>query len=563
MIERLRLTNVGVITDAELDLGPGFIAVTGETGAGKTMVLTGIALLTGAKVDSSVIRAGATSCTAEGDFELSGPSTNHVRERIEEAGGIVEDDIALLSRTLVKAGRGRAVVGGRSTPVTVLAELSSKLVAVHGQRDQARLLAEAEQRKALDLYGGHDTAVAKYRDAFAAWRGLEKELAAAKQASTMGRHELEYLQSGVSEIEGVAPEPREDEALAAKLDRLGNAQELVEAAHLALSQLRDEHGAADSVRTAEQSLTRASIHDPGLQAFVARADEIAQLLDALNTDLEAYAAGLDAHPEVLHALELRRSELNALKRKFGPTLEDVLVWFESSQRRILEIDTSPEKLAALGEAVHRARIDVDVCGATLTQARLNAAKSFAAAVTAELHGLAMPNARVLVHIEPRDVPAASGCDHVSIMMATHKDDSERPIGAGASGGELSRIMLAVEVVLASHDPVPTFVFDEVDAGVGGKAAVEIGRRLARLAAHAQVIVVTHLPQVAAFADRHIVVTKAQDGLVNVANVKQVEGDTRVAELARMMAGQEDSVTGAAHAEELLTIADALKREISA
>lgn len=558
MIERLRLSNIGVIVDAEVELGPGFVAVTGETGAGKTMIMTGIAALTGAKLDASVIRSGTQSAVVEGEFSHPGEI---VLSRIQDAGGVVDDELALFSRSLVRTGRGRAVVGGRTVPIAVLTELAESLVAVHGQRDQARLLQESQQREALDEYSGSANLVAEYRGAYLSWRELADTLADLEATATSDGHELALLQAGIAEIDSVDPQPEEDEKLAAQLDRLGNAAELAEYAQRALFALRDE--ATESLRLAEQALQRASVHDPSVQDLVIRTDEVVVLAESLARDLDAYATELDADPSTIDALESRRAALNALKRKFGPSLAEVHQWYERAQRRVLALDTSPERIAALREAVDAARTQLQRCGEALHERRRRGAHAFAAAVTAELVALAMPNARIEVNVEPLSEPASHGMDRVRILMATHEGDTPRPIGKGASGGELSRIMLAVEVVLGSHHPVPTFVFDEVDAGVGGRAAVEVGKRLAALARHAQVIVVTHLPQVAAFADTHIVVTKATDGQVNEANVGAVTGGARIAELARMMAGQDGSATGAAHASELLESADALKREMSA
>ena len=560
VIERLRLQNVGVITDAELALGPGFVAVTGETGAGKTMVLTGIAMVTGAKIDSTVIRSGADAAFVEAEFARV-PSS--VAERIEDAGGAVDEDVAIVSRSISRAGRGRAVLGGRTSPIAVLAELADSLVAVHGQRDQARLLRESQQREALDGFGHTTSLLDEYRTAYDEWRRLSQALEALETSASHDGHELALLQSGVAEIHELAVLPHEDELLAAQLDRLQNAAELAEQVQFALTSLRDENGAADHVRSAERALTRASQHDPALQALVTRLDELAVLMDQLSSELDEYVRELDVDSGTLDAMETRRAALNAVKRKFGPTLADVQLWCERAQSRMLELDSSPERIAALRQECTAARTKLQQHGEVLHAARERAAVAFAAAVTAELRGLAMPTASVSISLTELDEPGPHGLERVELTMATHEGDTPRPIGKGASGGELSRIMLAVEVVLGAHQPVPTFVFDEVDAGVGGKAAVEIGRRLAMLSRHAQVIVVTHLPQVAAFADTHIVVTKSSDGHVLEANVHPVTDGARLMELARMMAGQEGSATGEAHAAELLASADALKREMSA
>ncbi|WP_328621846.1 DNA repair protein RecN [Streptomyces sp. NBC_00354] len=574
VLEEMRIRSLGVIDDAVVELSPGFTAVTGETGAGKTMVVTSLGLLLGGRADPALVRIGAKAAVVEGRIVLRPGAPAAVRA--EEAGAELEDGTLLISRTVSAEGRSRAHVGGRSVPVGLLGELADDLVAVHGQTDQQGLLRPARQRQALDRYAGDAVAVPleKYGAAYRRLRAVAVELDEITTRARERAQEADLLRFGLEEIAAVEPLAGEDVELAAEAERLGHAESLASAAQIAHAALagnvEDPEGvdANTLVAGAHRALDAVRSHDAALGALAERIGELGILLADVAGELAGYADDLDADPLRLAAVEERRAALTQLTRKYGDSIDSVLEWAERGSARLLELDGDDERITELTAERDGLRAELSLLAQALTDARVEAAMRFASAVTEELASLAMPHARVTIDIrqveDPEGVevdgrPVAygpSGTDEVELLLAPHPGAQPRPIAKGASGGELSRVMLAVEVVFAGSDPVPTYLFDEVDAGVGGKAAVEVGRRLAKLAKSAQVVVVTHLPQVAAFADRQLLVEKTNDGSVTRSGVKVLEGEDRVRELSRMLAGHEDSVSARAHAEELLAAARA-------
>ncbi|MEU6230235.1 DNA repair protein RecN [Streptomyces sp. NPDC047042] len=574
VLEEMRIRSLGVIDDAVVELSPGFTAVTGETGAGKTMVVTSLGLLLGGRADAALVRIGARNAVVEGRITV--PPGGSAVVRAEEAGAELDDGALLISRTVSAEGRSRAHLGGRSVPVGVLAELADELVAVHGQTDQQGLLKLSRQRAALDRYAGDAVAapLTKYAEAYRRLRAVAGELDEITTRARERAQEADMLRYGLDEIAAVEPRAGEDAELAEEAERLGHAEALASAATVAHAALagnpEDPEGidAATLVAGAHRALEAVRSHDSALAALADRIGEVGILLGDVAGELAGYADDLDADPLRLAAVEERRAALTALTRKYGSDVAGVLAWAEKGAARLLELDGDDERIGELTAERDSLRGELSGMAQALTDARTEAASRFAAAVTAELASLAMPHARVSFDIRQTEDPEGvevdgrtvaygpSGADEVELLLAPHPGAPARPIAKGASGGELSRVMLAVEVVFAGTDPVPTYLFDEVDAGVGGKAAVEIGRRLAKLAKSAQVVVVTHLPQVAAFADRQLLVEKTNDGSVTRSGVKVLEGEERVRELSRMLAGQEDSETARAHAEELLAAARA-------
>ncbi|MFE6848582.1 DNA repair protein RecN [Streptomyces sp. NPDC057686] len=570
----MRIRSLGVIDDAVVELSPGFTAVTGETGAGKTMVVTSLGLLLGGRADPALVRIGAKAAVVEGRIVM--PPGAPAAVRAQEAGAELDDGALLISRTVSAEGRSRAHVGGRSVPVGLLGELADDLVAVHGQTDQQGLLRPARQRQALDRYAGDAVAVPleKYGAAYRRLRTVAVELEEITTRARERAQEADLLRFGLEEIAAVEPLAGEDAELAAEAERLGHAESLASAAQIAHAALagdvEDPEGvdANTLVAGAHRALDAVRSHDPALGALAERIGELGILLADVAGELAGYADDLDADPLRLAAVEERRAALTQLTRKYGDSIDSVLEWAERGSARLLELDGDDERITELTAERDGLRAELSLLAQALTDARVEAATRFASAVTQELASLAMPHARVTIDIrqveDPEGVevdgrPVAygpSGTDEVELLLAPHPGAQPRPIAKGASGGELSRVMLAVEVVFAGSDPVPTYLFDEVDAGVGGKAAVEVGRRLAKLARSAQVVVVTHLPQVAAFADRQLLVEKTNDGSVTRSGVKVLEGEDRVRELSRMLAGHEDSVSARAHAEELLAAARA-------
>ncbi|MDB1090401.1 DNA repair protein RecN [Streptomyces sp. ACA25] len=575
VLEEMRIKDLGVIDDAVVELSTGFTAVTGETGAGKTMVVTSLGLLLGGRGDATLVRNGAGSAVVEG--RISVPPGAPAAERAVEAGAELDDGALLISRSISAEGRSRAHIGGRSVPLGLLAEIGADLVAVHGQTDQQGLLRPARQRQALDRYAGEAVAVplAAYQDAYRRLRALSGELTELTALARERAREADALRFGLDEIEAAEPRPGEDTELTSEAERLGHADALANAATQAHGALvgdpadLEDVDAATLVAGAHRALEAVRAHDAALAGLADRIGEIGILLSDVAGELAGYADDLDADPLRLAAVEERRAVLAHLTRKYGPDIDAVLAWAEQGTARLTELDSDDDRIARL--TAERDALHTELAGLarTLTGARTEAAKRFAEAVTEELAHLAMPHARV--HVDLRHTDAADGedgvdiggrtvavgphgADEVELLLAPHPGSQPRPVSKGASGGELSRVMLAIEVVFAGAAPVPTYLFDEVDAGVGGKAAVEVGRRLARLADSAQVVVVTHLPQVAAFADRHLVVEKTDDGSVTRSGVQSVHGEGRVRELSRMLAGQEDSRLARAHAEELLATA---------
>ncbi|TMR07478.1 DNA repair protein RecN [Actinomadura soli] len=566
MVDEVRIEGLGVIDEAVLDLSPGFNVVTGETGAGKTMVVTSLGLMFGGRADPQRVRPGADRATVEGRIIVD--PGGRVVERVEESGGELDDGALIVTRSVSAEGRSRAFLGGRSVPVNVLINLADDLVAVHGQSDQQRLLQASRQRGALDRYAG--AALTKPMRAYtAAYQRHRQVTALLDELTTRAREraqEAEMLRFGLEEIEKVDPKEGEEADLAAEEERLGHADALrgaADTAHEAL--LGDPSAAIEAANVtsllgqARNALDAVRDHDAELAALADRLAEAGYLVSDVGTDLASYAESVDADPARLAVVQERRADVTALIRKYGgtdATAAEVLEWARRSAARLTELEGDDDRIDELRAEHAELAERLAAEAGELTEVRTRAAERFSGAVTEELTALAMPHARVSVTVTPTGEYGPHGVDEVEVRLAPHPGAKPLPLHKGASGGELSRVMLAIEVVFAGADPVPTFVFDEVDAGVGGKAAVEIGRRLARLARNAQVIVVTHLPQVAAFADRHLLVEKSDDGTVTRSGVTALDQEGRVRELSRMLAGLEDSELGRAHAEELLAMASA-------
>ena len=562
MIERLRIRGLGVIEAAEIEFGPGLTAITGETGAGKTMVLTGLGLLAGARADPGAVRRGGDRAEVDGEWWIT---QSAVRVSLEAAGAELDAGdggaALVLGRSIAAGGRSRATIGGRPVGVGALETLAGLLVAVHGQSDQLRIRQAAQQRELLDRFGSCGDVRATYAAAYAQWREAERSLAELRSAAEVGAREVEALVAGIADIEAVGPEPGEDQRLDAEAKVLANSGALAEDIESARMAVADDVLAL--LARAQRDLERAAAIDPQLAELATRIAEASTHLGELAVDLAAYGSGLDADPTRQAWVEQRRSELSALRRRYGSTIDDVLDWLARAQERLALVEGSDEREAELVEQARAGRERAWKAAAQLTKARERAARTLERRVSEELQALAMPDAQLSIALE--SVSDAGdlgphGADEVTFLLRPHAGAEPRPIGRGASGGELSRIMLAIEVALAGADPVPTFVFDEVDAGIGGRAAVEVGRRLARLADTSQVVVVTHLPQVAAFADHHVVVSKGSDGSVTATSVREVTGEERVAELVRMLSGLEATQAGAEHARELLEVASADRSE---
>ncbi|QBR91293.1 DNA repair protein RecN [Nocardioides euryhalodurans] len=557
MLEEIRIESLGVIDSSALELGPGLTVITGETGAGKTMIVTALGLLLGGRADSGAVRTGARTARVEGTVVVG--SLPDFGAAVDAVGGEVEEDRVVLGRTVSAEGRSRAFAGGASVPVARLAELTEPLVAVHGQSDQHRLLRPAAQRGALDRFAGEPVAepLARYQALHADLRATEQELDDVTTHARDRAREADLLRFGLEEIGAVEPQPGEDGELAAEEARLGHADSLrtaAEGARESLSSDLDRPDALGAVAAARAALESVRDHDPEAAGLADRVADLSYVLADLAADVASYASALETDPARLAAVSERRAALVALTRKYGETADEVLAWQERSGQRLLELDGTDERIEVLRARREQLHGELTAVAVELSAARVEAAGRLGTEVTSELSDLAMPHARVEVAVTTGERFGSSGRDEVEIRLAANLGADPRPLAKGASGGELSRVMLALEVALAGTGPAPTFVFDEVDAGVGGTAAVEVGRRLARLARSAQVLVVTHLPQVAAFADRHVVVTKASDGTVTSSGLTVLDDAARERELSRMMAGLSESDTALAHARELLETA---------
>ncbi|GLY32390.1 DNA repair protein RecN [Kineosporia sp. NBRC 101731] len=594
MLQEMHLRGLGVIDDAVLEFKPGLTVVTGETGAGKTMVVTGLGLLMGGRADAGAVREGYQSALVEGRLVLD-PKNAAVTKAIEAGAELDDGDTLVIARTVSAEGRSRAHVGGRGVPNGLLGEMAGDLVAVHGQSDQIRLQSQSRQRESLDRFGGATVAkaLATYRKTYAEMRKLDKKHREITQQFAERAAEAERLRAGLAEIEKVAPQPGEDHELKAESQRLSHAEGLQQAAATANEALSGEsegsgYAVAALMNQVRRALEGGAAHDPALGELGRRAAEIGYLVDDLATECASYAAGVEADPVRLAGVEDRRATLSHLVRGYGEDVDATLAWAQQASVRLLELDNDEQSVDELAERLRELRSTLARHAVALTKARRAAAARLAKAVTGELQELSMVGSRLFVEVtyKPDDEglvlesdhtidlidPAGDtatmlgqgppvafgpdGADEIEMLLAPHPGASPRPLGKGASGGELSRVMLGLEVVLGAVDPVPTFVFDEVDSGVGGKAALGIGRRLARLARNSQVLVVTHLPQVAAFADQHLLVRKALSGEVTSSGVHTLDTEGRIRELARMLGGLEDSGSAQAHAEELLAMAEA-------
>lgn len=563
MLEEINIKDLGIIREATLTFTPGLTTITGETGAGKTMVLSALALLLGKRSEASMIRAESAFTSVEGCWLV--PTASPVNELVDNVGGIMEDGRLYINRTVHRDGKSKAVVGGKTTPAALLGDIGDNLVNIHGQSDQIKLKSAAVQREALDRYAGTtlQNILTRYRAAHNVWTEATRQLEELRSNRAALEAEHTLLTQVIADIEKVDPQPGEDDMLKTTADRLANIDTIrsnvTEAANRISYDGFDSTDALTHIHEAVRLLQHIAEYDPAITGMIALAENAQAVLSELNSELTAYLSTVDTDSlSELDGIHDRIAALTALKRNYGPALEDVLTRYEQAAKRVLEIDPSGEHITHLEETVQQAHTEMVALAAELTQARTEAGTALSAAVNAELAGLAMGNARFIVQVAEANTYTRHGHDDIAFLLAAHAGAEPRPLGKGASGGELSRIMLAIEVVLADPDSTPTFIFDEVDSGVGGATAIEIGKRLASLAQRAQVIVVTHLPQVAAFADNHLRVLKTSgEDYVNT-DVTQLSTDDRVTELARMLSGMADSDSAQQHAREMLEHAAAFK-----
>lgn len=570
MLSTLRIRHIGVIDDAMLDFGPGFTALTGETGAGKTMIVTGLTMLLGGRLDRGRTR---DSSTVDGTLSLTGHT--ELAEALDELGADEDDGEVLVVRRVTRDGRSRAQIGGVPVPIGTLSRLVGTAVTVHGQSDQQRLRDPDAQREALDRFAVDEIGplLTRHREIWRERSALSERLTELDALLAERDRRGSALQDALERLEQADPQEDEDASLRAEIERLGNAEELRGAAgQAALALVGDDDGpaAAPLLAIAAESLGRAARTDPTLAPLADRLDSVRIELSDLAAEISRYAEDIDGSPGRIEEANERLHELTLLVRDLGALLpgpdgpaEDITTLLATSRTAAIDLDRFEGAADERSETAERlGQLEEELVGAAeaLTHARTAAAAALSEAVQEELRHLEMPDADIRV-----DVTAQShrsyGRDAVAILLAPHPGADHLPVGQAASGGELSRVMLALEVALSSsrqdRSAAPVFVFDEIDAGIGGRAALAVGQRLARLARHAQVIVVTHLPQVAAHASTHLQIVKSSHEGTTSSTVETLDRPERIRELARMLAGDDASDVALAHAEELLDEARAV------
>ncbi len=565
-LEEISIRNLGAIEQSHLELGRGLNVLTGETGAGKTMILTALNLVLGGKSDSALVRHGADRLMATAHFSL--PKSE--QGSFEEIGAEVEDGSIIISRTVSADGKSKALCGGNAVPAGTLAELTSSLIEIHGQSANSQIVKTARQRELLDRFGGVDItkSLNLYQESFHIYGALKERLSALKASASKRDGEIAELQEFVAAWNKLKATRGECVATADGINRLSSVEDLRIASSGALANLNNEEsGALTSLHSARRFLEAAKGKDSKLEEIADRIAESLYILDDASTDLSSYATGLEADPERLNLLQERKAELNSfLKRWAGagePDEELVLLAAKakSAKEAIADLQGGDERTAEIEAELLTAKKSLLDSAKKLSTSRSKAASTLSAEVTNEIKALAMPHTQFFAEVVTPDYAGALkesdftalGCDEVSMQIQGQVDGPKIALGKGASGGEMSRIMLALEVVIAKSHPVGTYIFDEVDAGVGGKAAIEVGKRLHALSKSAQVIVVTHLPQVAAWADTHFLVSKSSDGTIVASGVTRLSDSARIEEIARMLAGLEGSSSAQEHAAELLAL----------
>jgi DNA repair protein RecN (Recombination protein N) len=522
-------------------------------------VLSALGLLLGERSDTSSIRRGQDQAFVEGRWFLKNntDAAAQVSERLAEAGVELSEGELIMNRSVSSEGRGRASVSGKAAPINLLSELGEKLVVVHGQSDQIRLKSAVAQREALDQFAGAAALLNEYQLHFQSWKSASAQLEEIQSALDARAIEAQELRAAVVELESADPQPGEDQELTDRANRLTHVEELRIAASTAHEAISSESfdGATDAIGligVARRALEQVAAHDPELEKIAESLKQLGYQLNDASAEISGYLDGLDGDSaRILESIQERRAVLNTLLRKYGPTLDDVIKFRETASDRLLELDSSSDQIEKLTAQAEYSLNQVTAAAEKLSNARKSAAERLADQVTAELAALAMSGSTLVVDVAEAAEFGLFGKDQISIQLSSYPGAEPRPLGKGASGGELSRIMLAIEVVLAQTEQAPTFIFDEVDAGVGGAAAIEVGRRLAMLAKQAQVIVVTHLAQVAAFANQHLRVLKNSTDEFTATDVVALNNEDRVNELARMLSGMPESDSGRTHAAELL------------
>ena len=571
MINDLRIQNIGVIEDVSLEMSNGFTVLTGETGAGKTMILTAFQMIIGEKVDSSLVRANEKSALVEAFIKV--PQDKELRQRLEELDVAIEDDGTQISRTIAREGRGKIILGGRSVPSATLEEITQSSITIHGQGDQVLLNKSSFQRQLLDQFAGdeHLANLVKYQDLYSKYIETKKKLEELKKAGGQNALRIAQLQESVKELNDAQLEVDEEVSITERINLINNSEDIFESLALADKLL---NGAEDGTTSVTSQLNQAR---KALDTAAAKSERISSLRDQISNleievstlarDVNRDLASLDRDPATIDKLESRRALIKKLLTKYGPTSKDALENIKKFTEELATIEDLPSAIESVEKEIQMQLSELAISAQKIHDSRVDSSTKISLAIEKELKSLSMPNADFKVRIETSEDQAGLkikvdknethlhfdnyGVDQISFEFSANPGQPLRPISKVASGGEMSRIMLAIELVFSKSGASKTMIFDEVDAGIGGAAAIEVGKRLKALAKNHQIVVVTHLPQVAAFADKHLKVEKSASGNITTSSVIELDSGARVTEIARMMAGIQDSASALEHARELL------------
>ena len=558
-LEEITIRSIGVIDQSTLEISKGLTVLTGETGAGKTMILTALNLILGGKADSALVRKGSERLVASGRFTIP-KASEYLFEDV-----LVEDGELILTRTVASDGKSKATTNGVSATASTLTTVGENLVEVHGQAANQNITKSSRQRELVDRFG--QISLVDYKSALGEYHELKDRISALKKSIAQKDKELSELREFANAFKKLNPSVNELVEIDGEIARLSSVEEFRLATAQAISAIEDEEaGSLTSLGVARRALEAARGKDPLLEGIYQQLSESFFLLDDAQSALNSYQSKLEADPVRLDFLHARKADINTLIKKFGGSgsheqeLTELALRYKNSADAIADLEGGDQRLQELEKQLSGHKKVLLSAAQSLSDSRAKAAVQLSKLVTAEIQQLSMPHASFVAQVDSADYAApkesdfaAHGCDDIAMFIQGHKDAPLVALAKGASGGEMSRVMLALEVVIATTHPIGTYVFDEVDAGVGGKAAIEVGKRLHQLAQHAQVIVVTHLPQVAAWADSHFVVTKNNDGTVSQSDVRMVAGEERIEEIARMLAGLENSSSAREHATELLSL----------
>jgi DNA repair protein RecN (Recombination protein N) len=555
MLTELRIRNFAIIESVTLPLGEGFNVLSGETGAGKSIIVGALGLLLGERASADLIRSGAEKATVEGVFDVS--SVRGIAKLADEKGIEVEDDTLVLKREIATGGRGRAWINGAPVTATVLAEIGRQLVNLHGQHDAQTLLDGESQRSILDAFGGAETLADQVRGTHGELSTVRREISTLTSRRAEAEKRADYLRHVAKEIEDARLSPGEDTKLEDEARVLENADELRTLATTLNDLLSGEEASVlGQLGAAQRPLTSIERIDPSVARMQELFDAGFYALQELARSVEDYAGSVDLDPSRLEEVRQRRDRLFGLLKKYGPALDNVIEAGRSARAELDLIDTAQFDLANLTAREVEARRRLSGEAEKLSDMRLLAGKKLAKSVDALLPQLGMPDGKFAVALISRDEPTAEGAEDVEFRVALNVGHEDRPLARVASGGELSRVMLALKTILARVDHVPTLIFDEVDAGIGGRVGLQVGDTLRRVAKEHQVFAISHLPQIAARAHHHIVVAKGAKGGVTTADISVLQGTSRVNEIARMLGGDPESKVSRAHAKELLESAAA-------